>query len=255
MFSSAKDITEQKQKEEAERERRKFVTREFASRGKEFSGEGLDVYYCRFCATYCLIVDQPLDTFPIRKCDETRVIEESKHKFSYELDKEKPIVLLRGTKKELQYRLSCTHCHCVVGYRSDLPEKQSQYLYIYNDALSDDPLILEKQIPKQSTKIPTAIEKDPDNNTNSIVHLKITYNCPIDKITNIDDQYLYISLKVSDEDEAKSNSYLLQYICDMFSIPVLYVSLAMDFKGLLVKFESKIPEDIYLKVRRILKQK
>ena len=77
--------------------------------------EGLLMYYCCCCGNYCMILDQPLESLPVRKFDQTRVLDLKENRHSYKLNEGKTIVIKRDDRNEIHYLLVCTNCQVPIA--------------------------------------------------------------------------------------------------------------------------------------------
>lgn len=87
------------------------------------------VYDC-VCGQMCLIINQPLETLPLRKFDESRILDQQKefiYKF-YALDAtdEDLIQISHENQFERRFLRRCPRCRLPVGYQQEISQQQSQ---------------------------------------------------------------------------------------------------------------------------------
>lgn len=84
------------------------------------------VYDC-ICGQMCLIINQPLETLPLRKRDESRILDQQKefiYKF-YALDATDEDLIQISYKDHFERRFfrRCPRCHLAVGYQQEISQQ------------------------------------------------------------------------------------------------------------------------------------
>ncbi|XP_046371410.1 STING ER exit protein-like [Haliotis cracherodii] len=99
---------------------------------EEYQGEKpLYVYYC-ICGQMCLILDCPMDKLPLRKRDNSRVIDGQKHAHKLTCDPDDIIYLRRPEGIEKQYRQKCKRCGLWLYYHH---QGNSNVMFVVDGAL------------------------------------------------------------------------------------------------------------------------
>ncbi|XP_069119509.1 STING ER exit protein-like [Argopecten irradians] len=102
---------------------------------EEYQGEKpLYVYYC-LCGQISLILDCPMDKLPMRRRDNSRVIDSQKHAHKLTCDPDDIIYLKRPEGIEKQYRQKCKRCGLWLYYHH---QGNSKVMFIVDGALKRD---------------------------------------------------------------------------------------------------------------------
>jgi hypothetical protein len=96
--------------------------------------------YCYVCSHFALKLTVTLPLLPVRKTDNTRVVNE-KQLVSLDMAKGVAKAIKREKGVERQYWLNCMQCDAVLAYRSTPFGKPSKYIYLHEGATRDDKML------------------------------------------------------------------------------------------------------------------
>ena len=200
-------LREQKEKEDWKKRRMRmdqesdgrtyarFAQTDYSSFDSEVIDQNVVTYYCCYCGNYCIATESQLTDCPLRKTDESHVLDISNQIFrspglyfdtrkekikvirrkcqiqvkkekekekqeeknkEKEKDKEKDntdndntnfeIVTKTIEKLEVQYRFFCQSCDLPVAYCHVADRNKCKRIFIINDALSNDPTMVQQKI-------------------------------------------------------------------------------------------------------------
>ena len=89
------------------------------------------VYYCKLCKDYIFLAKNFLfETCPLRPDDSSIVVDEVDNEMLTTCKDGETVLIHRPEGYEKQTRIHCSTCNCSIGYH-----QQTQYLYLYNDAI------------------------------------------------------------------------------------------------------------------------
>ena len=233
-----------------ERKRMECILKEYPGDMDPLLIRNMCVCFCKYCGEYVLLLPKPIEAFPIRKRDMSRVVKEDETDFKYSLNYGGDTYIRRDDGLERQCRLYCNHCKLLIAYRQTPPGEPSPFFYIVKGSTTIDPDIMVHEMRKYKLRIPSFIRRDPDDPSKStIIYLDVKYNQDSNCITGFDDKRLFVSMKSAYEDEGKANKLLIHFFSSLMDISYLNLSLGLEDDGFALRVEGMDYEEVYLRIK------
>eukprot|EP00741_Cyanophora_paradoxa_P021142 tig00021339_g20407.t1 len=155
-MSENRDYEEEKRLAALEDAKKRTTT---TLQSKEHDELGLEVYYCRACGTYALVLATQIHKLPRRRTDGSYVVEVQAHGCRLSLEKGKVVAVKRDAGVEKQYRFQCSSCDLVIAYQNSDFESSPKYVYVCESALTNNPSAFLK-VKQHHGDVPACIDKD-----------------------------------------------------------------------------------------------